>query len=116
MRTLCLLILAQTALSAATPAISFYARRDSPVGASNLLGAADPPTNLTIADFNNDGLPDVAVLSQSGNALIVMLNEGNGAFRNGKPVNVGLVPAALVAGDFNRDGKQDLAVVSLEGT
>ena len=43
-------------------------------------------------------------------------NLGNGAFREGKAINAGLVPAGVVAGDFNGDGNMDLAVVSLEGT
>jgi hypothetical protein len=118
MRTILFLLLAQMPLSAATPPpISFFARRDTPVGTGNFLGpGAEAPSSLTIADFNGDGIPDVAVLSETTNTLIVMLSQGNGSFKAGKPINAGLVPAALVAGDFNGDGKQDLAVVSLEGT
>jgi hypothetical protein len=118
MRTLWFVLLAQMLLSAATPTpISFFARRDTPVGSGNFFGpGAETPSNLTIADFNGDGLPDVAVLSSPTNSLIVFMNLGNGAFREGKPINAGLVPAAVVAGDFNGDGHQDLAVVSLEGT
>jgi len=119
MRTLgffLLTLLAQALAGAATPTpISFFARRDSPVGSGNILGAADAPSNLTIADFNGDGRPDVAVLSSSTNSLFVLINQGNGAFKGSKPINAGLTPAALVAGDFNGDGNQDLAVVSLSG-
>ncbi|MGA2136270.1 MAG: VCBS repeat-containing protein [Bryobacteraceae bacterium] len=109
----------QMLLGAATPPpISFFARRDTPIeGIGGLPGASvAPPSALTVADFNGDGLPDVAVLSSSTNALIVFLGQGNGSFKAGKTINAGLVPAAVVAGDFNGDGKQDLAVVSLEGT
>ncbi|MGA2742533.1 MAG: VCBS repeat-containing protein, partial [Bryobacteraceae bacterium] len=117
MRTVCLIFLAQVLLSAgAPPPISFFARRDTPVGSGNGFGAGLQTTsNLTIADFNGDGLPDVAVVSTSTNSLIVFLNTGAGKFREGKAINAGLSPAAVVAGDFNGDGKQDLAVVSLEG-
>jgi len=38
------------------------------------------------------------------------MNRGNGSFRAGKAINVGLVPAAVVAGDFNGDGNLDLVV------
>jgi hypothetical protein len=97
------------------PQISFFARRDTPVGFAGVFGAADPPSSLAIADFNGDGIPDVAVVSASGNSLIVMIDNGNGSFRQGAPINVGLVPAGIVAGDFNGDGIEDLAVVSLSG-
>ena len=115
MRPIWFLVLAQMLLSAATPPpISFSARRDTPVGSGNILGG-DAPSDLTIADFNGDGRPDVAVLSSSTNSLFVLMNQGNGSFRASKAINVGLVPGAVVAGDFNGDGKQDLAVVSLSG-
>src|SRR5580658_5885139 len=116
MRTLGFLLIGQMLLSAAAPPpISFFARRDSPAGSGNILSQDDAPSNLTIADFNGDGRPDVAVLSASTNSLFVTMNQGNGAFKAGKPINVGLVPAAIVAGDFNGDGNQDLAIVSLSG-
>jgi hypothetical protein len=116
MRTICFVLLAQTLLSAATPTpISFFARRDTPVGSGNLLGASHSPTGLVLADFNGDGRPDVAVVSASTNALIVYINQDNGSFKGGPVMNVGLTPTAVVAGDFNGDGKQDLAVVSLSG-
>jgi hypothetical protein len=102
-------------LSAAAPTpISFFARRDSPIGQGSLFGGLDP-SSLTIADFNGDGLPDVAVIGSSANSLIVLTNLGHGRFLGSKPINVGLSPTNLVAGDFNGDGKQDLAVVSLSG-
>jgi hypothetical protein len=117
MRKIWVFLLVQILLSAATPPpISFFARRDTPIGPANMLGPVNVPSNLTIADFNGDGRPDVAVLSVATNSLIVMLNQGDGAFEEGKPINVGPTPTALVAGDLNGDGKQDLAVISLEGT
>jgi len=114
MRTIGLLLLAHMLLSAAAPPISFFARRDTPVGIGNIIGG-EAPSSLTIADFNGDGRPDAAVLSSLTNSLFVLTNLGNGSFREGNAINAGLVPAGLVAGDFNGDGKQDLAVVSLEG-
>jgi hypothetical protein len=116
MRITLFFLISQILLSAAAPPpISFFARRDTPVGTGNLLGVDATPTALTIADFNGDGRPDVAVLSVSTNTMIVYLNQGSGSFKGGKQINVGPTPTALVAGDFNGDGNQDLAVVSLEG-
>ena len=115
MRTICFFLLAQMLLSAAAPTpISFFARRDSPIGHGSILGGFEA-SNMIIADFNGDGLPDVAAISSSANTLIVLTNQGNGSFLGSKPINVGLSPTSIVAGDFNGDGIEDLAVVSLSG-
>lgn len=117
-RTAWFALLFQLLLSAAAPPpVSFFAGRDTPVGSGNLLGQGyQSPSSLTIADFNGDGIPDVAVVSATTNAVIVFLGRGNGSFKSGQPINPGPTPAGVVAGDFNGDGIQDLAVVSLEGT
>jgi hypothetical protein len=76
------------------------------------------PNNIVVADFNNDGKPDVAT-SNTGPGMqchpgyaAVFVNNGSGGL-TAMP-NVGARAAAydLVAGDFNGDGKQDLAVRS----
>src|SRR5271165_3586861 len=102
MRTICLVFLVQFWLAAAAPPrVSFSARRDSPIlGPGTTLGPGEaPPSGLTIADLNGDGLPDVAVLSASTNSLVVMVDQGDGSFRSGKAINAGLAPGAVVAGD-----------------
>jgi FG-GAP-like repeat/Putative Ig domain len=67
---------------------------------------------IVTADFNGDGKLDVAVTDSGGNAVIVLLGNGDGTF--GSPINipVGNQPDAIVAGDFNNDGKLDLAVAN----
>ncbi|MGN6254338.1 MAG: FG-GAP repeat domain-containing protein, partial [Solirubrobacterales bacterium] len=60
----------------------------------------------TVADFNGDGIPDLAVQSAS-RELTVLLGDGTGGFAaaSGSPTNVG-VPSAIA--DFDGDGKADL--------
>lgn len=63
-----------------------------------------------VADFNGDGIPDVAL---NASARMILLGMGDGTFRIGTSL-----PAQfeiLVAGDFNGDGKQDLAATFLGG-
>ncbi len=69
------------------------------------------PSGLAVADFNNDGLPDVSF--GSANLLQVDLNAGGGKFN--KPVSSSAPqdPTLLGAGDFNGDGFQDLVSTGL---
>ena len=77
-------------------------------GASYSLGPT-PWAALTIADFNQDGKPDVAVATEG--TVTVFLNDGKGnltpILSTGEPWNYA---PAIVAGDFNGDGILDLAV------
>jgi hypothetical protein len=70
-------------------------------------------TTASVADFNGDHIPDLAVISQAG--LTVFLGKGDGTF--GSPTNffAGSAPNSMVTGDFNNDGKIDVAVGSSAG-
>ena len=62
------------------------------------------PTGVVgVGDFNKDGLLDIAV---SGNQLNILLNAGNGTFRQGAQYP-NLIPS--VVADFNKDGILDIA-------
>jgi hypothetical protein len=86
----------------------------------NYLTAADPTSgasesNLAEADFNGDGIPDLAVSTEESQRLSVLLGKGDGTFTN-TFIDTGLdSPGAVVAADFNADGKVDLAVSSTSG-
>ncbi|MCK4866502.1 MAG: VCBS repeat-containing protein, partial [Alphaproteobacteria bacterium] len=76
------------------------------------------PTNIEIADFNNDGTPDIGIASAAQltlpSKIVVALSDGAGAFviaetptdsiRN----TLGRFP--LASADFDGDGNQDLAL------
>ncbi|HTS50314.1 MAG TPA: FG-GAP-like repeat-containing protein [Bryobacteraceae bacterium] len=64
-----------------------------------------------VADFDNDGKPDILAATQSG-TLILFLNQGGGNF---SPLNV-TGSSALLTADFNGDGIPDLLVQNPSGT
>jgi hypothetical protein len=71
-------------------------------------------TDIVLADFNGDGILDMAVTEQElgpANEVQVMLGNGDGTFQSPRRFWAGPFPFALAAGDFNGDGKLDLAVV-----
>lgn len=78
------------------------------------------PTAVAVADFNEDGKPDLAI---AGNVrMYIMLGNGDGTFTpaSGSPVPIPSPPyddlgspyvgPALAVGDFNHSGHQGLAV------
>jgi hypothetical protein len=81
-------------------------------------GANSNPQAFAVADFNNDGIPDIAVVDSNLNTVSIFLGKGDGTF---KPVNcssssaacpTGISPMGVAAADFNHDGNMDLAVVN----
>jgi VCBS repeat protein len=71
--------------------------------------------SITLADFNGDHLPDIAVsVCRTPDAgpcdTKVFLGRGDGTFRLSATLPDG--GGQIVAGDFNADGRQDLAVVA----
>jgi len=68
---------------------------------------------FTVADFNGDGLPDVAVANRNSNTFSIFINIGGGKFAPAVRYNV-LEPQNIVAGDFLGNGRIDLAVICAE--
>ena len=81
------------------------------------------PRAVTVADFNNDGKPDLAVVNQgpsststSQSSLSVLLGNGNGSFQPAITTNVlnsGLATGnaeSAAVGDFNGDHLLDVAL------
>lgn len=71
------------------------------------------PTGIVSADFNGDGIPDLAIPSYNASTITILLGNGDGTFTTvSSSPTVGTSPTAIVAADFNRDGRIDLAVAS----
>jgi hypothetical protein len=82
---------------------STFPRTDVTVGAR--------PVSIAVADFNEDGHLDLAVLNQTGNTVSILLGNGDGTFQSQTTVSLppGSNPTAVVAADFNKDKHTDLA-------
>lgn len=82
----------------------------SPVSSPGAAADAD----ATIADFNGDGVPDLATGSGWGGGVLISLGDGDGGFR--APVESPLADTvtASAASDLNADGKVDLVVATYD--
>lgn len=83
------------------PAVGFPAGPIS--NGTNGIGLAGP----VAADFNNDGIPDLAV---AGGGVAVLIGNGDGTFQAATSWATGVAASWLVTGDFNGDGNADLAM------
>jgi hypothetical protein len=74
--------------------------------------AGTTPTSIAVADYNIDGLPDLAVAAEGDNAVSVLLNLGGGTFGPHFELPVQTSPVSIVTADFNGDGRQDVATAN----
>ena len=102
--------------------IAGVASAQTPFNPAATYAVGPSPGGAALADFNNDGLPDLAVTSDAANDALdkvgIMLNLGGGVF--GPPTDVfmgdisgGTGPHGVVALDVDNDMDPDL-VVSLK--
>ena len=69
-------------------------------------------STLISADFNNDGIPDIAAPMPNTSSVAVALGNNKTGFETARIFLTGVSPQGIVTGDFNRDGEIDLAVTS----
>ena len=98
--------------AAVVPQAPSFSRADYPV--------ATYPSPIIAADFNGDGIPDLAVGNNGAfsptpgqpSTVGILLGNADGTFQPMVEYAVGSQPIDLAVGDFNRDGKLDLAVAN----
>jgi len=86
---------------------------------SKPLTTPSRPSGVAVADYNRDGLADIAVTSESPDKISIYLALPQGGYADPVVIETGpgSAPRHLVAADFDRDGAMDLAVVlSGQGT
>jgi hypothetical protein len=66
--------------------------------------------NTAVADFNDDGIDDVATINTSIGAVTVFTGSGKGYLNAGKTYSTGIVGGIVSVGDVNGDGAPDLVV------
>lgn len=87
-------------------------------------GLFQPPVDYTTntftsgivsGDFNQDGIPDIAAMSQGDSLtdgdVAVFLGNGDGTFRGPVDNMLGTFPVSIAVGDFDGDGILDVATV-----
>jgi hypothetical protein len=81
-----------------------------------------PGTNwLTAADFNGDGLLDIAVANSGSDthgtdgSVMVLFGGGDGTFKKPTTYKLGGGPFAIAAADLNGDGHPDIALTTNAG-
>jgi hypothetical protein len=104
-------VISVTPLALAAPARAAVPQYTCPTPTVYPAGGGNVhPSNLTVADFNGDHVPDVAV-AINGAGVSVYLNDGSGHL--GSPTNYPAIgnegALFVVAADFNGDNKIDLA-------
>lgn len=92
----------------------------TPVTTPLSAAPAGDPAAPVVADFDNDGRPDVVVAFPAGTAidagfLQVGTGDGTGTFALGAAVDVGRFTGRPAIGDFDGDGLLDLAVADAFG-
>jgi len=85
-----------------------------PSSALATYGAGDIPTEVAVADFNNDGYLDIVAANDNSGNVTVFKGTGTGTFGAGASYGVGDIPVGIAVGDFRGIGVLDMAVAAYD--
>jgi len=81
---------------------------------SSTVAIDEELASVSVADFNNDGYPDILAATEAG-ALFVLLNDKTGHFSSAVPFTSGSGYSLTAIGDFNGDGLADITELTHYG-
>jgi len=78
------------------------------------LAGGDEVSGLAVADFNQDGYSDFALVNATKNRIEIRLGSAGSAIAHAQ-ISLGVSLTDIAIGDFNGDGKPDIAVANGSG-
>ena len=70
------------------------------------------PASIATADFDGDGIVDIAAATPATDSVVILLGNGDGSFASGRWSPAGKQPFDVATGDFDGDGATDLVVAN----
>ena len=74
--------------------------------------AGSGPSSIAVADYNLDGIQDLAVTNSTGNAISLLFGLTGGTFNVPYVLDVGNDPLSIVTADFDGNGTPDAAIAN----
>jgi hypothetical protein len=89
-------------------------RGDGTFGAASVYPAGDEPRGVVAADFDLDGILDLALANSTSSDLAVLLGRGDGTFAAAVIYPAGAAANFIASGELNADGIIDLVVSNFD--
>jgi hypothetical protein len=85
-------------------------------GTPTYFTVGQAPQSMSIADFNGDGFPDIAISNSipvgTNSTVSVLFGDGKGGFAERLPLEIGILGRGTGVADFDHDGHPDLVVAN----